>query len=334
MGFFLKSNMGKRNRKEYVALLSVFSNTSLVLLKILVGIFIGSVSIISEAIHSGVDLLAAIIALLAVRSSNKSPDEGHPFGHGKIENLSGTIEAILIFLAAGWIIYEALHKLLNPFPLRTPILGVGVMFTSLSVNIWVSKKLFQVGKETDSVALQADAWHLRTDVYTSAGVMVSLFLISLGEQITPGIYWHWLDPAVAIAIALFIIHAAYKLTLHSGRDLLDMNLPEEEQWIRKEISRFSPPIRGFHHLRTRKAGNTRFVELHIVLDKNMSLQESHQISEKIALRIRNKFPHTQVIVHEEPCDHTCPERCLQGCLIENNEHPGSDDKKSSRSKTE
>ncbi len=319
--------MGNRNRKESVALLSVVSNTSLVLLKIIVGILIGSVSIISEAIHSGVDLLAAIIALFAVKSSHKSPDERHPFGHGKIENLSGTIEALLIFLAAGWIIYEALHKLLNPFPLSTPILGVGVMFVSMVVNIWVSKRLFQVGKETDSVALQADAWHLRTDVYTSAGVMASLFLITIGEQVIPGVYLLWLDPAVAIAIALFIINAAYKLTLRSGRDLLDMNLPEEEEWIRSELSRFNPPIRGFHHLRTRKAGHMRFVELHVLLDKDLPLEESHRISEKIAAKIRAKFPHTQVIVHEEPCDGTCSEKCVQGCLLGDDKRLDMNDKK-------
>jgi len=319
--------MGYRNRKESVALLSVVSNASLVFLKIIIGLLIGSVSIISEAIHSGVDLLAALITLFAVRSANRSPDEGHPFGHGKIENLSGTIEALLIFLAAGWIIYEAAHKLINPLPLKMPGLGVGVMFISMIINIWVSQKLFRVGKETDSVALQADAWHLRTDVYTSAGVMASLLLITIGERVVPELHLQWLDPVAAMAISLFIIRAAYKLTLRSGRDLLDMNLPEEEEWIRNELSRFHPPIRGFHHLRTRKAGHMRFVELHILLDKDMALEESHRISEKIASKIREKFPNTQVIVHEEPCDGACSEKCLQGCLVGDNERLDRRDKK-------
>lgn len=307
--------MDAGRRKGAVALLSVISNTILVLLKIIVGILIGSVSIISEAIHSGVDLLAAIITLVAVRSSNKSPDEGHPFGHDKMENLSGTVEAILIFLAAGWIIYEAIHKIINPLPLKTPGLGVVVMFASAVVNIWVSRKLFKVGKETDSVALQADAWHLRTDVYTSVGVMVGLALITVGEHLFPGVHLDWLDPVAAIAVSLLIIRAAYNLTLRSARDLLDMNLPEEENWIRNKLPRFDLPIRGFHHLRTRKAGATRFVELHIVLEKNMSIQESHRISDQIALKIREQFPDTQVTVHEEPCDGSCPERCLGGCLM-------------------
>ncbi len=311
--------MGHRNRKESVALLSVASNTSLVLLKIIIGILIGSVSILSEAIHSGVDLLAAIIAWLAVRSSNKLPDEEHPFGHGKIENLSGTIEAVLIFLAAGWIIYEAFRKFINPTPIKMPALGVLVMFISMMVNIWVSRKLFQIGKETDSVALQADAWHLRTDVFTSAGVMGSLFLLVIGEGIFLNVYLDWLDPAVAMAISVFIMRAAYKLTLRSGRDLLDMSLPEEEEWIRNELAKLNPPIRGFHHLRTRKSGHTRFVELHILLNKDMSLEESHRISEKITRSIQDKFPDTQVIVHEEPCDGSCSEKCVQGCLVKDEE---------------
>ena len=155
-------------RKSSVALLSVASNTILVLLKLTVGIIIGSVSVISEAIHSSVDLLAAMIALFAVRTSGKPADAEHPFGHGKVENMSGTVEALLIFLAAGWIIFEAVKKLKNPEPLEEVGWGVAVMIVASAANILVSRALFKVGKETDSVALQADAWHLRTDVYTSA----------------------------------------------------------------------------------------------------------------------------------------------------------------------
>ena len=168
-------------RKASVARLSVISNTTLMLLKLAVGLAIGSVSVISEAIHSGMDLLAAIIALFAVKISGKPADQHHPFGHGKVENISGTVEALLIFLAAIWIIYEAIKKLLNPQPLEDVGWGVAVMFVSAMVNIFVSRTLFKVGKETDSVALQADAWHLHTDVYTSAGVMAGLGIIWLGS---------------------------------------------------------------------------------------------------------------------------------------------------------
>jgi cation diffusion facilitator family transporter len=307
--------MDAGKQKIAVVSLSVISNTVLVLLKVTVGILIGSVSVISEAIHSGVDLLAAVIAFFAVRTSIKSPDAGHPFGHGKVENLSGTIEAVLIFFAAGWIIYEAVHKIITPQPLDTPGLGVAVMLVSAVVNIWVSRKLFQIGKKTDSVALLADAWHLRTDVYTSIGVMAGLALILTGEWIFPGVHFDWIDPVAAIAVALLIVRAAYELTIHSARDLLDVNLPGEEEWIRQEIAKVDLPIRGFHHLRTRKAGAIRFVELHLVLDHTLSIQESHRISEQFIARIRGQFPGTQVMIHEEPCDGGCPTSCLDGCLM-------------------
>ena len=301
-------------QKAAVALLSVISNIVLVLLKIGVGVLIGSVSVISEAIHSGVDLLAAVIAWFAVRTSSKKPDEAHPFGHGKVENLSGSIEAVLIFLAAAWIIFEAVKKIISPQPIETPGLGVLVMFVSAALNLWVSRKLFRVGRETDSVALLADAWHLRTDVYTSIGVMAGLGLILTGEGIFPGVHFDWIDPVAAIAVALLILRAAYGLTVQSTRDLLDVSLPQEEKWIRHELSRPDLPIRGFHHLRTRKAGSTRFVELHIVVDKDMSVEQSHQISEGITRRIKDHFPGTQVVVHEEPCDGDCTPNCLTGCL--------------------
>jgi len=285
-----------------------------VLLKVIIGFLIGSVSVISEAIHSGVDLLAALIAWFAIRTSNKKPDEAHPFGHGKVENLSGSIEAVLIFLAAGWIIFEAIKKIITPQPIETPGLGVVIMFFSAAVNFCVSRKLFKVGKETDSVALMADAWHLRTDVYTSIGVMIGLSLILTGEWIFLGVHFDWIDPIAAIAVALLIIRAAYELTVQSTRDLLDVSLPQEEKWIRGELSHPGHPIRGFHHLRTRKAGATRFVDLHIVLDRDMSVQESHRISEGIAARIKERFPGTEVVVHEEPCDGECSPHCQTGCL--------------------
>ena len=309
-----RDGMNVDRRKINVAWLSVISNTLLVLLKIIIGILIGSVSVISEAIHSGVDLLAAVIALFAVKTSSKSADEGHPFGHGKVENISGTIEAFLIFLAAGWIIYEAVLKLTNPQKIDMAVWGVGVMLLSAVVNILISEKLFKVGRETDSVALLADAWHLRTDVYTSIGVMAALALIAAGEKIFPGPILTWIDPMAAISVALMIIRAAYELTIQSGRDLLDANLPEEEKWIRDEIGRLQLPIRGFHHLRTRKAGATRFVDLHVMMDKDLSIQESHKISEQVTAMIQKKFPRTQVMVHEEPCEGGCSARCVDGCL--------------------
>ena len=173
------------NKKTQTAVLSVGSNSLLIVLKIVVGVVTGSVAVLSEAIHSGIDLVAALIAWFAVRVSSQRPDEEHPYGHGKVENISGTIEALLIFVAAAWIIYEAVRKLLDPEPVDMPVWGVAVMLVSAVVNTFVSRRLSKVGKETDSMALQADAWHLRTDVYTSLGVMFGLLVILIVRLIAP-----------------------------------------------------------------------------------------------------------------------------------------------------
>ncbi len=310
----------KNRRKSNVALLSVISNSSLVILKLVVGTLIGSVSVISEAIHSGVDLLAAIIALFAVKKSGKPADEDHPFGHGKVENISGTVEALLIFLAAGWIIFEALKKLRNPETLDEAGLGVVVMLISVIANIIVSKNLFRVGKETDSIALMADAWHLRTDVYTSFGVFGGLAVIFAGSLAFPGVDLRWVDPVAAIGVALLIIRAAYHLTVESARDLVDVGLPPEElDDVRRHIRVFAPTIRGFHRLRTRKAGSSRFVEFHIRVDPSMSVDESHRIADMITCSIKQHYPGTTVTIHIEPCNCALAKEGSCGCLLSEQE---------------
>ena len=317
----MEINDAERNkRKSNVALLSVISNTSLVILKLVVGTMIGSVSVISEAIHSGVDLLAAIIALFAVRKSGKPADEDHPFGHGKVENISGTVEALLIFLAAGWIIFEAVKKLTNPEPLDDAWLGIVVMLISVMANIIVSKNLFKVGKETDSIALMADAWHLRTDVYTSLGVLGGLAVIFAGGLVLPGVDLRWVDPVAAIGVALLIIRAAYHLTVESARDLVDVGLPfEEVDDMRRHIRAFAPTIRGFHRLRTRKAGSSRFVEFHIRVDASMSVDESHRIADMITCSIKQHYPGTTVTIHIEPCNCAMAKEGSCGCLLSEQE---------------
>ena len=306
----------KERRKRGAALLSVFSNSFLILFKLAVGLLIGSISVISEAIHSGVDLLASFIALFGVKQSAKPADANHPFGHGKLENLSGTIEALLIFAAAGWIMYEAAQKFLEPHTLRLPAWGAGVMLFSALANYLVSRYLFRVGHETDSMALQADAWHLRTDVYTSLGVTVGLSAIWLGAAVFPELALHWIDPVAAMVVAGLILRAAYHLTRESGRDLLDASLPsEEEETIRELVRSFSPDVRGYHGLRTRKSGSERFIELHLQLEADMSVEQSHNLAEEVSRAIKDRFSESNVTVHVEPCNGNCTRKCLEGCLL-------------------
>jgi cation diffusion facilitator family transporter len=288
-------------RKRGVAWLSVLSNTVLVVIKLLVGLMIGSVAVISEAIHSGIDLIAAMIALFAVTRSSKPADDGHHYGHGKVENLSGAIEAILIFVAAGWIIKEAIEKLLHPGPIEQIGWGVAVMLVSSIANIIISRKLFKIGNESDSVALKADAWHLLTDVYTSAGVMAGLALMWAGEKMFVGVHLHWMDPVAALVVATLIIKAAYELTMQAGHDLLDGSLPEEdEKWMRHYLEHQKPVIRGYHGLRTRKAGSVRIVDVHILVDPHMTVFHSHEITDEIKRGFAKHFPVITVTVHVEP----------------------------------
>jgi cation diffusion facilitator family transporter len=315
--------MTLQKRKERVALLSIISNSFLVIFKLIVGTIIGSVAILSEAIHSGMDLVASFIAMISVKTSHVPADDSHPFGHGKAESISGLTEALLIFVAAFWIILEAIKKFGTSQSMEFAGWGVGVMLLSAVLNMIVSQQLFRVGKEADSLALQADAWHLRTDVYTSAGVMVSLAVIWLGHKFFPAPNIHWLDPLAGLFVAVLILRAAYDLTVRSIRDLMDSQLPhEDEKWIRDVIISYKPTIHGFHQFRTRKSGNLRFIEFHIKVDPQMTVFSSHDITRTLKQIIREKFPDSSIIIHIEPCDGECSEACMAGCLLSEEKRPG------------
>ena len=279
------------NEKMKTARLSIISNTSLIVMKLLAGLFSGSVSIISEAIHSGMDLLAAVIAFFSVKMSDTPPDEKHPYGHGKFENVSGVIEAVLIFIAAAWIIYEAIHKIIKPNAIENIEIGASVMAVSAIVNFFVSRKLYKVAKKTESIALEADALHLKTDVYTSIGVAVGLLLIWLTD-------WHFLDPIVAISVAMLILKESYALLRNAYSPLLDSSLSTDETFVITEVMN----KRGlcFHNLRTRKSGQYRFADLHLEMPESMSLKDVHRICDEIEDEIKGKISNIEVQIHVEP----------------------------------
>jgi cation diffusion facilitator family transporter len=299
--------------KAGVVKLSIASNSVLVAFKLAVGLFIGSVSVLSEAIHSGVDLVAAFIAYFAVRSSARPADKDHQYGHGKFENVSGFVEAILIFLAAAWIIYEAVKKLLYPGPIDLVGWGILVMGLSSFINMAVSSVLFKVGEETDSIAIKADAWHLRTDVYTSIGVLSGLGLMWLVERVWAGHHVHWIDPVAAIVVALMIIKAAYDLTLQSLGGLLDESLPGEENLRIAELIEKQNEIKNFKNLRTRKAGATKFIEFDILVAAEMSVEKAHTLTDYIIADIEKVLSNSKVIIHIEPCVQDCSPECSATC---------------------
>lgn len=293
--------------KRRAARFSVLSNSLLVVAKLVVGLVSGSVSVLSEAIHSGIDLIAAVIAWYSVRESGKPADEDHHYGHGKIENVAGTIEALLIFGAAFYIIYEAVHKLkTGVVAIENLGLGAAVMAVSAIANYLVSRHLLNVAAATDSVALEADAMHLRTDVYTSAGVLAGLILIKL-----TGIAL--LDPIVAILVALMIIKAAWDLTKSAFFHILDVKLPEDEEAIIHDVlQNHREHIIEYHKLRTRKSGHIRHIDMHLVVPKQMTVESGHALSHEISEDIERNLPYSHVLVHIEPCPGGC-ERCTVEC---------------------
>jgi cation diffusion facilitator family transporter len=281
------------NKKVSIARLSIASNSCLIILKVIVGLLSGSVSIISEAIHSFMDLLASFVAYFSVRISDTPADERHPYGHGKFENISGVVEALLIFVAAFWIIYEAVKKIIEPTKVEQIGFGFAVMIISAIVNIIVSRKLYLVAKETDSVALEADALHLKTDVYTSFGVSAGLLLMWIS-----GI--HLVDPIIAIFVALLILKESYELFSKAYAPLLDLALPANDvSQIAEIIQNHCTSEMSFHNLRTRKAGNYKYVDFHLNLDPNKTVREAHEICDRIEENIKSAFNYTEVTIHVE-----------------------------------
>ncbi len=282
-------------KKRHAAFFSILSNGLLVMLKLIVGFWSGSVSVLSEAAHSATDLLASIIAFLSVRAADNPPDEDHPYGHGKIESISGLLEALLIFLAAFYIIYEAVGKLRAPShsPHTGLNLGLAVMAFSAVTNIFLSRYLRRVARQTDSLALQADAEHLRADVYASIGVFIGLAL----TRFTP---YPWFDPLTALFVALFILLAAYRLTRDALAPLLDERLPSDEVLAIQEAIETHAEVRGYHKLRTRKSGSQRYVDVHVQMDDELTLVAAHDIAEEMEDHIRTILPAAQVIIHIEP----------------------------------
>jgi len=281
------------NKKVIVARLSVFSNTTLIIMKLIAGLLSGSVSIISEAIHSLMDLLASVVAFFSVKISDTPADEKHPYGHGKFENISGVVEASLIFIAAFWIIYEAVKKIINPHEVEQLGIGFSVMIISAIVNIFVSRKLYHVARETGSVALEADALHLKTDVYTSIGVATGLALMWItGIQL--------FDPIIAIFVALLILKESFELFSRAYAPLLDRALPASEvSQISDIIQQHCSQDMTFHNLRSRKAGNYRYIDFHLNLDPRLTVGEAHAICDKIEEDIKNKMENCEVTIHVE-----------------------------------
>lgn len=283
--------------KQNGALLSIVSNSLLIIFKIIVGISMNSVSVISEGIHSSIDLIASFIAFFSIKKANKAEDADHPFGHGKYENISGFAEALLILFAGIIVLYESISKMISGYTIENIYSGVIVMFISSTINLIIALNILKISKKSKSIALEADAMHLLTDALTSLGVFIGLVLLKLtGLRI--------LDSISAIIVGLLIIRTSIILIKKSMKDLVDSSLgPEDINKIIKIITKY-PEIKSYHKLRTRKSGVTREIDIHLLLDSTQSLVEAHNVCNSIEKDIKTIFPNSYTLIHAEPyCKH-------------------------------
>jgi len=283
------------NRKTRAASLSIISNAVLIALKLAAGAITGSIAIITEAVHSSVDLLASVIAFFSVRKADEPADEDHPYGHAKIENVAAGVEGMLILVGAGIIVFESVRRLVDVPEVESLGIGIGVIAFSSVANLVVSSYLYRQARATDSPALEGDAAHLRTDAATSAGVLVALVLV---EVTGLGI----LDPIVALLVAVAIVAAGVRILLRSSRVLVDEALPAEELAAvaaAVEENR-APEVTGFHKLRARRAGSWRYIDLHVQFAEGTTLSRAHELSHELQRAIEARVRGADVLIHLEP----------------------------------
>jgi cation diffusion facilitator family transporter len=251
------------------------------------------VGLLSDAMESLVNLVAAIMTLLMLNVAARPPDEDHAFGHGKAEYFASGAEGALILLAAAGIGWTAVGRLLSPQPLEQVGLGVVVSCAASLVNLLVSRILMAAGRRYHSIALEADAHHLMTDVWTSAGVLAAIGLVALTG-------WTILDPIIALAVAAQIVWTGIQLLRRSALGLLDTALaPAELALVKAVLSRHEGPEVRFHAVRTRMAGARRFVSMHVLVPGGWTVQRGHDLLEAIEAEVRGALPHATVFTHLE-----------------------------------
>jgi cation diffusion facilitator family transporter len=281
--------------KSRTAAISVTSNTLLILLKVVAGAVTGSIAVITEAVHSSIDLLASVVAYYSVRKADEPADESHPYGHEKGEDVSAGIEGMLIMVGAGVIVFESVRRLVEPAQVESLGFGIAVVALSGVVNVGVSAYLFRQARMTESPALAGDAAHLRTDAITSFGVLAALVLV----QVT-GV--ERLDPVAALAVAAAVVVAGVRILSRSSRVLVDEALPPGElDAIRQAVVAYpASEVAGFHKLRARRAGSRRYIDLHVQFHPGTTLERAHALAHELEREIRAHVRGADVLIHLEP----------------------------------
>ena len=283
--------------KQRAAWISIASNSLLIVLKIVAGVITGSVAILTEAVHSSIDLVASIVAFFSVRKAHEPADESHPYGHEKVENLAAAFEGVLIVLGAAIIIYEAIRKLTGEPHVEKLGFGIAVIGFSAVANLFVSRFLYKRARQTDSPALEGDAAHLHTDAFTSIAVLIALALVAI-----TGV--DELDAIAALVVAVAIVFSGVRLVMRSSRVLVDEALPEEEMHGVADAIRQvgAPEVIGFHKIRARRGGSNRYVDLHVQFRRGTTLERAHEVSHELQAAIRERLGGADVLIHLEPED--------------------------------
>ena len=288
--------------KEGAAKLAIVAVSLLIVIKTVASILTGSIAIRADAIHSVIDLFGVVIGYTGIRIASRPPDESHPYGHGKAENIAGVVIAAMIFIAAIIIAYQAIVRLIAGGVVELVPLGIYVTAAAIAINLLVSWYSLKVARTTESIALEATARDLLADVWSSAAVLVGLILVQFtGIAI--------LDPIVALLVAVLIGRTAFLTMRKSFGGLMDIRLPQpEEDEIVAIIKRHGDLIAGFHKIRTRKAGSQRHIDFHLVVSRDISVERAHRLCDQLEQEIEERLSDTSVTIHVEPCDGNC-EKC-------------------------
>jgi cation diffusion facilitator family transporter len=283
--------------KSGAAGLSIASNTALIVLKLIAGAITGSVAILTEAIHSTIDLLASVVAFFSVRAADEPADREHPYGHEKVENLAAAIEGMLILVGAGIIIFVATRRLVVGAEVEDLGVGIAVIAISAIANVGVSTFLYRRARALNSPALEGDAAHLRTDAMTSVGVLVGLLLVEITGEVA-------FDSIAALAVAAAIVVAGVRILTRSGRVLVDEAPPAAElDAVEAAIAAArgsAPEIVGYHKLRARGAGARRYIDFHLQFRAGTTLEHAHEVAHVVREAIESEIPRSEVLIHTEP----------------------------------
>lgn len=281
-----------KSEKIKVALVSVLAAVFLTTSKLVIGLLTGSLGLLSEALHSGVDLLAAGITYVAILFADEPADSEHHYGHGKVENLSAFIETLLLVLTCVWIVWEASRRLwTGETHIETSIWAYVVITASIFIDVWRSRALYRTAKKYNSQALEADALHFSTDCWSSAVVLLGLIFAQFGMYVA--------DSLAALGVAVIVLYVSYRLGKKSIDVLLDKAPIEKIQVVQETLASF-PQASQFHDLKVRTAGADTFVQVHIHLDGDLRLTETHAICERIEKEITSRIDRCEACLRAEP----------------------------------